>query len=70
MTEKDKEINELRRENQQLRSELAAVKAMQRRLFKLVPADRIIALMHESPEEKRPCPRSNTCGKFRRFRST
>ena len=54
MTERDKEINELRRENQQLRSELAAVKAMQRRLFKLVPADRIIELMQEIPEEKRP----------------
>lgn len=54
MTEKDKEINELRRENERLRVELAAVKDMQRRLFRLVPADRIIELMREIPEEKRP----------------
>lgn len=54
MTEKDKEINELRRENQQLRSELAAAKDMQRRLFRFVPADRILELMREIPEEKRP----------------
>lgn len=51
MTEKDKEINELRRENAKLRAELARAKEIQMRLFKLVPADALILLAKEYPEK-------------------
>lgn len=51
MTEKDKEINDLRRENDKLRAELARAKEIQMRLFKLVPADALILLAKEYPEK-------------------
>ena len=51
MTEKDKEIQELRRENSQLRAELARAKALQRRLFNLVPPERLIEIARETPED-------------------
>ena len=50
MTEQDKEIQELRREVERLKTELARAKAMQYRLFKLVPADALILLAKEYPE--------------------
>lgn len=50
MTEKDKEIQELRREVERLKAELARAKAMQYRLFKLVPADALVLLAKEYPE--------------------
>jgi hypothetical protein len=51
MTEKDKEIQELRRENSKLRAELARTKEIQMRLFKLVPAEALILLAKEYPEK-------------------
>ena len=50
MTEKDKEIQDLRRENDKLRAELARTKEIQMRLFRLVPADALILLAKEYPE--------------------
>ena len=50
MTEKDKEINELRRENAKLRADLTRTKAIQLRLFKLVPAQYLALLAKEYPE--------------------
>lgn len=50
MTEQDKEIQELRREVERLKAELARSKAMQYRLFKLVPADALALLAKEYPE--------------------
>lgn len=50
MTEKDKEINDLRRENDKLRAELARTKEIQMRLFRLVPADALVLLAKEYPE--------------------
>jgi ribosomal protein L29 len=52
MDERDKEIQELRRENERLRKEIARLKTVQFELFKRVPADRIIELMRETPETK------------------
>lgn len=51
MTEQDKEIQELRREVERLKAELARAKAMQYRLFKLVPAEALALLAKEYPEE-------------------
>lgn len=51
MDERDKEIQELRRENAKLRAELARTKEIQMRLFKLVPADALILLAKEYPEK-------------------
>ena len=51
MTEKDKELKHLREENARLQEELARAKDMQHQLFRLVPADRIIDLFREYPEE-------------------
>lgn len=51
MDERDKEIQELRRENDRLRSELKEARAAQMKLFRLVPADKIIELMREAPEK-------------------
>lgn len=51
MTEKDKEINDLRRENDKLRADLARTKEIQMRLFKLVPAEALILLAKEYPEK-------------------
>ena len=50
MTEKDKEINELRRENERLKRELAKAKAIQLRLSKLVPEPYLVLLAKEYPE--------------------
>ena len=52
MTEKDKEIQELRRKVDFLQAELLKARLMQRELFRLVPADRIIELLRETPEER------------------
>ena len=43
--------DELREENARLQEELARAKDMQHQLFRLVPADRIIDLFREYPEE-------------------
>ena len=51
MTEKDKEIQELRRENSKLHAELNRTKEIQMRLFKLVPAEALILLAKEYPEK-------------------
>lgn len=51
MTEKDKEINELRREVARLERELARAKEIQMRLFRLVPADALALLAREYPEK-------------------
>ena len=51
MDERDKEIQELRRENAKLRAELARTKEIQMRLFKLVPAEALILLAKEYPEK-------------------
>lgn len=51
MDERDKEIQELRRENDRLRDELTKAKRLQFELFKKVPADKIIELMREAPEK-------------------
>ena len=51
MDERDKEIQELRRENKRLRDELTKAKLLQFELFKKVPADKIIELMREAPEK-------------------
>lgn len=51
MDERDKEIQELRRENDRLRDELTKAKLLQFELFKKVPADKIIELMREAPEK-------------------
>ena len=50
MDERDKELQELRRELAATRRELERSKAMQMRLFRLVPADRILELLKENPE--------------------
>ena len=50
MTEQDKEIQELRREVERLKAELARAKALQYRLFRLVPADALALLAKEYPE--------------------
>ena len=50
MTEKDKEIQELRREVERLKAELARAKALQYRLFRLVPAGALALLAKEYPE--------------------
>ena len=50
MTEKDKEINELRREVARLERELAKSKAIQYKLFKMVPAEKLLELARETPE--------------------
>ena len=50
MDERDKEINELRRENEQLKRDLANAKAIQFRLFKLVPEPYLALLAREYPE--------------------
>lgn len=52
MDERDKEIQDLRRENDRLRRELKEARAMQRRLFRLVPADKILEAFRETPENK------------------
>lgn len=51
MTEKDKEIQELRREVERLKAELARAKEIQMRLFRLVPADALALLAREYPEK-------------------
>lgn len=52
MDERDKEIQDLRRENDRLRRELKEARAMQIKLFRLVPADRILEAFRETPENK------------------
>lgn len=51
MDEKDKEIQELRRENKRLCDELTRARILQFALFKKIPADKIIELMREAPEK-------------------
>lgn len=52
MDERDREIQELRRENERLRRELKEARAMQLRLFRLVPADKFLEAFRETPERK------------------
>ena len=52
MDEREKELQDLRQENERLRKEIARLKTVQFQLFKRVPADRIIELMRETPETK------------------
>lgn len=49
--EQDKEIQELRREVERLKAELARAKEIQMRLFRLVPADALALLAREYPEK-------------------
>ena len=51
MDERDKEMNEMRREIARLRKELAESKRIQYELFKRVPADLIVDLMRDTPEK-------------------
>lgn len=51
MTEKDKEINELRMEVDRLKAELARAKELQRRVFRFIPSDVLALLAKEYPEK-------------------
>ena len=52
MDERDKEIQELRRENAKLKNDLTRAKLLQFELFKMVPSERLITLLREYPESK------------------
>ena len=48
MTEKDKEINDLRRENAELRAQIETMRKIQRRLVEYVPSEKLGAIIAES----------------------
>ena len=52
MTEKDKEIQDLRRENERLRSELRDARAAQKLLFDLVPPEKLVEVLGKMEAEQ------------------
>ncbi len=51
MTDQDKQIRELKEENARLHRQLLRAKALQYKLFTMVPPERLAELLRENPEQ-------------------